>query len=149
LHDVPYSKKSFLITMYHHIFKKRVRYAETDKMGYLYYGNYAKYYEIGRVEAMRSLGTSYYLMEEELKVMLPVLHMETRFLLPAYYDEELEIHTILESMPSKMITFKHEIKNTKQKTINEATIKLFFVDMINNKRTSVPDVLKEKLKPYF
>lgn len=135
--------------MYHHIFKKRVRYAETDKMGYLYYGNYAKYYEIGRVEAMRSLGTSYYHMEEELKVMLPVLHMETRFLLPAHYDEELEIHTILESMPSKMITFKHEIKNAQQKIINEATVKLFFVDMISNKRTSIPQILEEKLNPYF
>jgi len=135
--------------MYQHIFKKRVRYSETDKMGYLYYGHYAKYYEIGRVEAMRSLGFSYALMEEELKVMMPVLNMESRFLLPAYYDAELEIHTILEEMPSKMITFRHVIKNEKLETINTATIKLFFINMINGKRTSVPEKLSNMLQVYF
>ena len=45
--------------MYTHEFKKRVRYGETDQMGYLYYGNYAQYYEIGRVESIRSLGLTY------------------------------------------------------------------------------------------
>ena len=135
--------------MHHHIFKKRVRYSETDKMGYLYYGHYAKYYEIGRVESIRSLGFSYAKMEEELKVMMPVLNMESRFLAPAHYDDELEIHTTLEEMPSKMITFKHEIKNSDQTVINTATIKLFFIDMTNGKRTSIPEVLSEKLKSYF
>ena len=71
--------------MYEHQHHKRVRYAETDKMGYLYYGHYAKYYEIGRVEALRSLGLSYRDMEDKLGLMLPVLSLEARYKSPAYY----------------------------------------------------------------
>lgn len=129
--------------------KKRVRYAETDKMGYLYYGHYAKYYEIGRVEALRDLGLSYQKMEDQYGIMLPVLSLESRFKLPAYYDEELEIITLLKEPPSKMITFHHEIVNPKGMIINTAVVKLFFVDMKTNKRVETPVHLAEKLEPYF
>jgi len=61
--------------MYQHSITTRVRYAETDQMGYVYYGNYDTYYEIGRVEVLRSLGTTYHELEES-GVMMPVYQME-------------------------------------------------------------------------
>ncbi len=135
--------------MYSYSHHKRVRYAETDKMGYLYYGHYAKYYEIGRVETIRSLGMSYKSMEDDHGIMLPVLHLESRFLKPAYYDESIEIKSILNEMPNKMITFDHELYNEKQELINTARVKLFFVDMNKNARISCPEFLKNKLSPFF
>ena len=89
--------------MYTHDFQKRVRYGETDQMGYLYYGNYAQYYEIGRVEMLRSLGLTYKAMEEELGVMMPVLSLQMRYVRPAYYDELLTIRTALRRIPDQFI----------------------------------------------
>lgn len=135
--------------MYEHSHHKRVRYAETDKMGYLYYGHYAKYYEIGRVEMLRHLGLSYKSMEDDLGIMLPVVSLECRYLRPAYYDENIEIKTILKEMPHKMIKFNHVLLNENGEILNKAEIKLFFVDMKTGKRVSCPQTLSEKLVPYF
>jgi len=135
--------------MYQFDYKKRVRYSETDKMGYLYYGNYASLYEIGRVETIRSLGIAYQELEDVHGIMLPVLSMNSRFKMPAKYDEELTIRTTLKEMPSKMITFHHDILNSKGQSINEAVVKLFFIDIASNKRISVPIFIEEKLKAYF
>ena len=135
--------------MYQFDYKKRVRYSETDKMGYLYYGNYAALYEIGRVETIRSLGISYQSLEDKHGIMLPVLSLEARYRQPARYDEELTIRTVLNEMPGKMITFHHEIINEQNQSINQATVKLFFIEIDSNKRISVPIFIKEKLEPYF
>lgn len=118
-------------------------------MGYLYYGNYASLYEIGRVETIRSLGIAYQELEDVHGIMLPVLSMNSRFKMPAKYDEELTIRTTLKEMPSKMITFHHDILNSKGQSINEAVVKLFFIDIASNKRISVPIFIQEKLKAYF
>ncbi len=128
---------------------KRVRYAETDKMGYLYYGHYASYYEIGRVESIRSLGVSYGSMEDDMGIMLPVLALECKFIKPAYYDQKLTIRTMIREMPTKMITFHHEILNPEEEVINRGVVKLFFVDKNLDKRVSVPDIIAERLLPYF
>jgi len=130
-------------------FQKRVRYAETDKMGYLYYGHYAKLYEIGRVETMRSIGILYKDLEDKERIMLPVLSLNVRYIAPAYYDEVLTIRSILEEAPEKMIAFKHEIYNEKMELINKGEVKLFFVNMDTGKRISVPAHLKEKFKAKF
>lgn len=135
--------------MYTYDFKKRVRYAETDKMGYLYYGNYPKYYEIGRVEMLRSLGINYCDFEDVHNVMLPVVSMEIRYRMPAYYDNLLTIRTILQEMPTKLISFDFEIINPDNKIINTATVKLFFIDMKTNKRISAPKLMTSKLEQYF
>lgn len=135
--------------MYSYDFKKRVRYAETDKMGYLYYGNYAKYYEIGRVETMRALGISYKSLEEKHGLMMPVLSLSSRYLAPAHYDELLTIRTSLEKIPDKMIVFNHEILNAEEQIINKAEVKLFFVDMQNGKRVSAPKFIVEKISDKF
>ncbi|MBK8628413.1 MAG: acyl-CoA thioesterase [Saprospiraceae bacterium] len=135
--------------MYSFDYKKRVRYGETDMMGYLYYGNYAQLYEIGRVETMRSLGLSYKDLEVQHGIMMPVVHVEARYLLPAKYDEELTIRTILNELPSKMITFDNEIFNDQKQVIHKAVVKLFFIEMATGKKVSCPAYMMEKIKPLF
>ena len=135
--------------MFEHKCKKRVRYADTDKMGYLYYGNYPVLYEIGRTEAIRSLGLSYQELEDEYHVMMPVIHVESRYIKPLYYDEEAIIHTMIKELPTKLIKFDHDIYNAKGDKVHVGSVKLFFVDMKTNKRVSMPSILFDQLKKYF
>ncbi len=85
----------------------RVRYGETDQMGYCYYGNYAQFFEVGRVEALRSVGLSYKALEDS-GVMLPVSRYEVDFLAPAFYDDLLEIKTKITKIQGPKITFEYE-----------------------------------------
>jgi len=94
--------------MFSHETKIRVRYAETDKMGYVYYGHYATYYEIGRVETFRKLGLSYKKLEES-GVMMPVLDLKIKFIKPAKYDDLLIIRTVIRKLPTVRIHFEYEI----------------------------------------
>lgn len=135
--------------MYTHRFQKRVRYAETDQMGYLYYGNYATYYEIGRVEMLRSLGLTYRSMEEEYGILMPVMNLEMRFVRPARYDELLTIETSLRELPGKEIVFHVRIFNEKDKLVNGGRVKLCFVDAQTSKTVEAPSYLIDALKPHF
>ncbi|HHH53516.1 MAG TPA: acyl-CoA thioesterase [Bacteroidetes bacterium] len=135
--------------MYSFKYKFRVRYAETDQMGYAYYGNYAKYYEIGRVETIRSLGFAYKDFETVWGIMLPVVNMQARYIKPAFYDDLLTVETQIREMPGKMVTFYCNIYNEQDEMINRGEVKLFFIDMKTGKRVSAPDILTKKLKPYF
>ncbi|HOY18978.1 MAG TPA: thioesterase family protein [Haliscomenobacter sp.] len=135
--------------MYTHDFQKRVRYGETDQMGYLYYGNYAQYYEIGRVEMLRSLGLTYKAMEEEWGTMMPVLSLQMRYVRPAYYDELLTIRTTLRRLPDQFITFHVEIFNEKNKLVNGGNVRLCFIDIKSKQAVPTPDYLIEKLRPFF
>ncbi len=130
-------------------FQKRVRYAEIDKMGFVYYGHYAQLYEIGRAELIRSLGLPYKTLEDKYSIMMPVLQLECRYRLPAKYDDLLSIRTILKEMPTKMIHFYHEIYNEKDQLLNTGSVKLFFVNMQTNKRVSCPAILAERIESYF
>lgn len=132
-----------------HTFQKRVRYGETDQMGYLYYGHYAQYFEIGRAEMMRSLGLTYKYMEEEKKVMMPVMSLNMRYVRPARYDELLTLKTTLRHLPTKTIVFHTEIFNEKTKLVNGGSVKLCFVDSETNKSIAAPEFLLEKLRPHF
>jgi acyl-CoA thioester hydrolase len=127
----------------------RVRYGETDRMGYLYYGNYAQYYEVGRVEAIRSLGLSYKEMEEKHGIMMPVMSLQMRYIRPALYDELLTIITMIRQLPTDTITFHVEIFNEKKKLVNGGSVRLCFVDMKSNKTIAPPPYLVDALKPYF
>ena len=129
--------------------KRRVRYGETDKMGFLYYGKYAEYYEVARVEALRSLGVRYRDLEDHSQVLLPVVSMEVKYLKPAYYDEELLIITRINDFPEKMISFDYEIFNENSELINKALVRLFFVDSNSMKRKDCPKNLLNALRPYF
>lgn len=127
----------------------RVRYADTDKMGYLYYGHYAKLYEIGRVEMLRDLEMPYKFLEDDLKIMLPVLSVESRYYQPAYYDDLLTIVSQIDTLPSKMITVHTQVYNEAEILLHKASVKLFFIDMETNKRISVPAFFVDKLRPFF
>ncbi len=135
--------------MFTHKTQIRVRYAETDKMGYLYYGHYPKYYEIGRVEALRALGLSYREMEDEDGIMLPVMTLNMRFVRPAYYDDLVTVESTIRTLPNKFITFHVEIFNEKGKLVNGGMVKLCFVDKERNVSVPAYEKLLEKLRPYF
>ena len=136
--------------MYSCDYKNRVRYGETDQMGYLYYGNYAQYYEIGRVELIRSLGITYKEMEEDWKIMMPVASMEVKYLRPVFYDEEITISTIIKELPEKFVNFNCELYNEAGKLVNAAKVKLCFVDMQTSKTCpKAPEQLIEKLKAWL
>ena len=127
----------------------RVRYAETDKMGYLYHGNYAQYYEIGRVEMIRSIGLSYKDLEDKIGVGMPVMTMETRYVRPAYFDDVLTIKTTVKKMPIDFLRFNVEIFNQHGKLVCGGKLKLCFIEMLTKKRVKCPQELIDKMKPYF
>ena len=135
--------------MYSYDTELRVRYGETDQMGYLYYGNYAQYFEVGRVETIRSLGMSYRELEEKHGIWLPVVSMEMRFVRPVYYDEQIRIHSEIRKLPDEYITFHTELFNDKGKKVNGGTVKLCFFHAEQKKVVHAPEFLLEKLRPYF
>lgn len=126
----------------------RVRYGETDQMGYVYYGNYAEFYEVARVEMLRTLGTDYKLMEES-GVMMPVAELHCKYLKPALYDQIITIKVILDEMPRAGMRFKYMLYNEDNELINTGETLLVFVNMKTNKICFIPKELAAKLKPYF
>lgn len=131
-----------------HEIQLRVRYAETDKMGYAYYGNYATYFEVARVETFRKLGISYKEMEDE-GVMMPVLEYTSKYILPAKYDDLITIKVRIEKKPSIRIVFYYEVYNEEDQLLTKAETTLVFVDMIKNKPTLPPEKFQEATKQYF
>ncbi len=128
--------------------KVRVRYGETDQMGYMYYGNYAEIYEVARVEMLRSLNLSYKGFEEN-GVMMPVLELKCKYIKPAYYDDEIRIKVILKEMPATRILFYYELYNTQDELINLGETMLVFVNIESKRPCLAPDILLSKLKPLF
>ena len=134
--------------MYTHSTKVRVRYGETDQMGYVYYGNYAEYYEVARVEMLRSLGMDYASMESS-GVMMPVLELNCKYIKPARYDQEITIKTTIQDLPGVRIHFKYELFNAAEELINIGTTTLVFVDMAKNRPCQPPVDFLDRLKVYF
>lgn len=126
----------------------RVRYAETDQMAYVYYGNYAMYYEVARVEALRQIGLSY-LELEQTGIMMPVHENYSKYHLPAKYDDLLNIEVTIAELPKVRMRFNYEVRNQKNDLINEGHTTLVFIEMNSNKLTRAPQIMIEKLKPYF
>ncbi|GAB3900819.1 thioesterase family protein [Larkinella knui] len=126
----------------------RVRYADTDQMGYVYYGNYARYYEIGRVEALRSLGFHYKDMEAS-GVMMPVYENRSRYLRPARYDDLLSIRVSIHEKPGVRIIFHYDIYNQHGDHLNTGETTLVFMMAATGRLTKSPADLNEKLKPFF
>jgi len=105
----------------------RVRYAEVDQSGFVYNGNYATYYEVGRTAAIRAMGMSYKAIEER-GVVMPLIYQNTRFYSPAFYDDLLTIKTSIKELPKARITFFYEIYNEAGKKINTGENALAFID---------------------
>jgi acyl-CoA thioester hydrolase len=126
-------------------FKVRVRYAETDQMGVVYHGNYAQYFEMGRVEWLRNTGISYKSMEET-GIMLPVVSLTMNYKKPARYDDELTVKTIFKSQTSVKIEFDYEIYNVNNELLTTGNSVLVFVDMKSGRPMLPPDYIIDKLK---
>ncbi len=135
--------------MYSFDYRLRVRYGETDQMGYLYYGRYADYYEVGRVETIRSLGLRYKDLEEQYGIWLPVVSLQMRFVRPAYYDDLLTVHTEIRQLPDTHIAFHTEIFNEAQQLVNAGVVRLCFFKADVKRVVPAPELLLEKLRPYF
>ncbi|MFC4164197.1 acyl-CoA thioesterase [Epilithonimonas zeae] len=123
----------------------RVRYGETDPMKYVYYGNYAEYFEVARVELFRTLGMSYDEIEKR-GIFLPVSEYKIKYLKPGLYDQLLEIHTYVKKIPGVKIEFDYEIYNEDKVKITEASTTLFFLDAETNKIVRCPDFLLDLIK---
>lgn len=116
----------------------RVRYAETDQMGFVYYGNYAQYYEVARVEALRSIGISYKSLEDS-GIMMPVIKMSINYKKPAYYDDILRIVTKIKFIPTIKMEFLYEIYNSNDVLINSGETILVFVSKATMKPCQCPN----------
>jgi len=126
----------------------RVRYGDTDQMGYVYYGNYAYYYEQARSEAIRHIGIAYKEIEDS-GTMMPITRMNIKYIQPALYDELLTIKTIVPNLPNRIIVFYYEIYNEKKVLINEGETQLIFIDAVTRKLKTAPDILLAKMRAYY
>lgn len=135
--------------MYAHETQIRVRYGETDQMGYLYYGHYAQYYEVGRVESIRSLGLSYKELEDVHGIWLPVVSLDMRFVRPANYDDLLTVRSEIRHLPDEHLVFHVEIRNAQRKLVNAGRVRLCFFDAGTKRVVPAPEFLLMQLRPHF
>jgi acyl-CoA thioester hydrolase len=127
----------------------RVRFYETDKMGFMHHSNYARYYECARTEAIREIGYPYAQAEKDGTIM-PVVKIESKYLLPLFYDDEVLITTEIRQLPRfGMITFHHQFFNTNNQLVHQGSITLAMVTTATNKRECGPPILMDLLKKYF
>lgn len=129
--------------MYKHTINIRVRYAETDKMGYVYYGNYATYFEVGRVELLRSLGISYRKLEEQ-GILLPVVNLNVDYKKPAFYDDNLTLETILTDLPGVKIVFHYALKRGEE-LLSKAQTTLVFLNAEFGRPVKCPEEILNEL----
>ena len=135
----------YYCNMYFFKTKLRVRYSETDQMGFAYYGAYAQYYEVGRVELLRSIGISYKKVEK-MGFALPVVNWNISYKKPAFYDDELTIKTIIKKPPSKTFVFDYEIYNKSKELLNFGQVTLMFVNIKTKKTCNAPQFIVNSIK---
>lgn len=126
----------------------RVRYGETDQMRYVYYGYYAMYYEVARVEALRKLGLTYREIEN-MGIIMPVLENHSRFIMAGKYDEVLRIVTTIRNKPTVRITFNYDIYNEENQLIHQGETLLAFVNQKSGRPCKPPEVMMNVLAPFF
>ena len=126
------------------IIQFRVRYGETDQMSFVYHGNYAEYFEMGRIEWLRKLGISYKNMEES-GIMLPVISLNTNYIKPAKYDNLLTLKTTLANKPLVKIKFEFEIHNENNELLTTANASLAFINSVTKRPIRAPEYLLKKL----
>jgi len=126
----------------------QVRYDEVDKMGYVYHGNYARYYHISRTELLRKVGISDRELEDQ-NIIIPVIEMNIRYIKPVFYDDFITIRTRLLELPEIRMKFQHEVINQHGEVINVASSILVFVDSITRKPMRVPGIVRSKIDLYI
>jgi len=134
--------------MYSHATKIRVSYADTDQMGFVYYGNYARYYEIARVESFRHLGLSYKEMEAN-GILMPVLENWSKFYKPGLYDELLTVTAKIPALPGVRVTFEYDVENEAGELIQNGRTTLVFLDKQTRKPVRIPQHMLDLLSPYY
>lgn len=130
--------------MNYHQTQFRVRYSETDQMRVVYHGNYAQYFEVGRVEWLRKKGVSYKWMEEN-GIMLPVVSLTMNYKKPARYDELLTLKTILKKQTTVKIEFDYELYNESGELLTTGNSILVFVDIKTGRPIAPPTYIFELL----
>jgi acyl-CoA thioester hydrolase len=127
--------------MYIYDVRIRTRYNETDKMGIIYHANYITYYEIARTEMLRNTGIYSYNEMETDGVMMPVVEVQSRYILPAYYDENLTVRVIIKKMPTARLIFFFEVFNEKQELLNTGQVTLAFMNALTRRPCRPPQKL--------
>lgn len=118
-------------------------------MGYLYYGNYALYYEVGRTDAIRQLGLTYRQVED-MGIMMPVVAMNAQYFRPALYDDLITVKTILKELPQgSKIEFHSELYNEQEVLLNKGVTTLVFYDPAKKLKTTMPEEMRVRLEPFF
>lgn len=129
-----------------HTTQVRVRYGETDAMGYVYYGNYPLFFEVGRNETMRAHGFPYGRIENE-GIMMPVVDMFVHYISPSHYDDLLNITTGILELRGASITFGYLITRERDGArIVWGTTTLAFVDEGTRRPVRASESLRSKLK---
>jgi len=123
----------------------RVRYAETDRMGVVYYANFLVWFEIGRVELCRQMGFAYKQMELEDDSYIVVAEAHCQYKRPAYFDDELRIRTRVAEAGSRVIRFGYEVIRSETAEL-VATGETVHVICDKNGR---PKALPAKYRKYF
>ena len=134
--------------MFQHETYIRVRYSETDQMGFVYYGHYATYFEVARVEALRSIDCPYKALEEA-GIFMTVTEYSIRYLKPGKYDDLLKIITTIEEFPMSRIRFHYKTFNEAGEQLNHATTELGFLSSHQMRPGRVPEFIRTALQPYF
>jgi len=127
-----------------HITFLKVRYSETDQMGFVHHSNYAQYLEVARLEWLEELGISYKWMEEN-GVMLPVYNLQTTFKKSALFDDTLKIVTSLRATPTVRITFDYEVFNQDDDLLTIASTELIFINTETGRPMRCPQYILDKL----
>jgi len=127
----------------------RVRYAETDQMNVVYHGNYAQYFEVGRVESIRQLGVTYKELEA-MGIIMPLVELHVKYIRPAHYDDLLTIKTMLKEMPiDHRMEFHQEVYNEAGKLLTTGRVVLYIIDVKTREKTTIPQQLLDKIEPFF
>lgn len=126
----------------------RVRYSETDQMGFVYYGDYAQYFEVGRTESLRHIGLSYFELEKN-GILLPVADYKCKFLKPAKYDDMLRVITDINILPTAKIHFEYKLFNQENELLALADTTLVFIKKENGKPCRAPEYFLNLIRPYF
>lgn len=134
--------------MFTHDTVLRIRYGETDQMGQMYYGRYAELFEVGRVEALRSLGFPYRRIEEE-GVLLPVRDLHVSYIRPVRYDDQVIVRTMITEPPTARIRFRYELIGPDGELLTEGATTLVFVDRESKRPRRAPAELVAALAPFF
>jgi acyl-CoA thioester hydrolase len=127
----------------------RVRYAETDQMNVVYHGNYAQYFEVGRVESIRRLGLSYKNVEAS-GIVMPVIEWTAKFIRPAHYDDLLTIRTMIKKWPTDYrIEFHQEVFNEHRQLLTKGNVLIYFLKAATLEKTHMPEEMARTLRPFF